>query len=148
MIQKITWEEIYEVWSKELWPTRTSKIESTSAMNFLSGYNMDNMKNTPTLFGYVFGGKVVGVNSGHRCADGSYRSRGLYVKPQFRGLGLGVALLKATLKQATLEESKFIWSLPRMDSWKTYNSVGFKLASSWHLTETSDNNAYCYKSLQ
>ncbi|MGA1048065.1 MAG: GNAT family N-acetyltransferase [Minisyncoccia bacterium] len=106
------------------------------------------MKNTPTLFGYVFGGKVIGVNSGHRCADGSYRSRGLYVKPQFRGLGLGVALLKATLKQATLEESKFIWSLPRMDSWKTYNSVGFKPASSWHLTETSDNNAYCYKSLQ
>ena len=147
MIQKITWEEIYEVWSKELWPTRTSKIESTSAMNFLSGYNMDNMKNTPTLFGYVFGGKIIGVNSGHRCADGSYRSRGLYVDRQFRGLGIGLKLLHATMNEARKQQAKFIWSLPRMTSWKTYKGVGFKLASDWHGTETSDSNAYCYKIL-
>lgn len=147
MITTITWEEILTIWQTKLWPNRQSAIEPSSAMCFLSGYDMANMQTTPVFIGYKFCNTIIGVNSGHMCADNSFRSRGLYLEKQWRGLGIGIEILKATIQVAKDNKAKFIWSLPRLDSWKTYKSVGFKLASSWNRTETSDNNAYCYKIL-
>lgn len=147
MIKLITFEEILNIWSSKLWPNRSSKIEPTSAMSFMSGYDMRNMDYQPDFLGYSVGSTIVGVNSGHMCADNSFRSRGLYVDKQFRGLGIGIQLLKETMHIAKNSNAKFIWSLPRQSSWKTYKSVDFILASPWHATETSDSNAYCYKIL-
>lgn len=147
MIKKIKFEEISPIWRNNLWPNRKSKIEPNSAMGFLSGYDMYNMNTIPTFFGYYLFGKLIGVNSGHMCNGSQYRSRGLYVFESYRGLGLGRELLLATIEQAKLENANMIWSYPRKTSWKTYESVGFKLTTDWEQSETSDSNAYCILNL-
>lgn len=144
MIQKITFEQIYPVWKLHLWPTRQSKIERTSAMKFLGGYDIENMTFTPTFFGYYRDTKLVGVNSGHSCVGGSYRSRGLFVFPEFRKHGIGVLLLRAAITQAHVEHAYCIWSYPKQSSWSTYEKAGFSLASEWEHSEL-DINAYAVK---
>ena len=144
MVESISWEEIYVIWRNQLWPNRSSDITPTSAMIYLGGYDLENLNYTPTFFGYKIDKTIVGVNSGHMCMNGLYRSRGLYVFENFRGRGIGKLLLKATISQAIKEHSKLCWSVPRNTSWTTYEGAGFKLSSSWFKTETHDSNAYCY----
>lgn len=143
MIEKISFDQIYEIWSVYLWPGRISPIEPNSAMKFLGGYTMDNMITTPSFFSYTIDGKIAGVNSGHKCSDNSYRSRGVYVFPQFRNQAIGIKLLVATINQGKDENCSFIWSYPRRSSWATYNAAGFILSSDWESSETSEANAYC-----
>lgn len=145
MIKNISWEEILNIWTNNLWPNRISAIEPTSAMVYLSEYDINNMLSVPTFFGYVINETIVGVNSGHRCNDGSYRSRGLWVDPMYRKQGIGIKLLQATIDQGFKENTKFIWSYPRKTSWNTYAQAGFQLTSNWMASETSDSNAYCIK---
>ena len=147
MIKIIDWPTILNIWENFLWPNRVSAIETNSAMVYLHGYDMKNMSTTPTFYGYELDGKIVGVNSGHLCGDNSYRSRGLYVFPEYRNRGIGVKLLSATIKQADAEKANMVWSLPRKTSWNTYSKAGFILSSAWHPTETSDENAYCMVNL-
>lgn len=142
MITNITFEEIYSIWSIHLWPTRESAIEPSSAMNFLGGYDMKNMISMPTFFAYKIDDRIVGVNSGHMCDNNVYRSRGLFVFPEFRGQGIGKALLIATITQGINEGAFYIWSYPKKSSWSTYTAAGFVLASAWETSEI-DINAYC-----
>jgi GNAT superfamily N-acetyltransferase len=141
MVELLTFEQILPVWRNHLWPTRKSAIESTSAMNLLGGYDIKNMEFPPTFFGYYKDNKLVGVNSGHLCNDGSYRSRGLYVFPEYRQLGIGSTLLYETILQAKREDAYCIWSYPKQSSWHTYKKVGFILVSEWEQSEL-DINAY------
>lgn len=143
MIKNISFDQIKEIWSNHLWPGRISPIESNSAMNFLNGYCMDNMRTTPTFFAYIEHNQILGVNSGHLCGDNSYRSRGLFVLDTHRNKGIGVKLLLETIDQAKKESAKFVWSYPRQTSWNTYQKAGFILSSNWEISETSDSNAYC-----
>jgi len=102
------------------------------------------MSSTPTFFGYIINDKIVAVNSGHACPNqNNYRSRGLWVDPNYRGKGIARKLLTATIKQGQQEGYTQIWSYPRRSSWPTYQAVGFKLASDWEVSETSEANAYC-----
>jgi GNAT superfamily N-acetyltransferase len=139
VIVQITYAEILPIWEEQLWVDRKDPIEPISCMTYLGGYQ-ENQLVSPTFFAFMQDGKIVGVNSGHPCADGSYRSRGLWVNPSYRGRGIAKQLLFATIRQG--EGSKFCWSFPRKDSWKTYESVGFQLTSEW--AENVNNvNAYC-----
>lgn len=147
MIEVITWEEIHDIWSTKLWTNRVSPIKPNSAMCYLQGHDMFNMQTLPTFFACKIDNEIVGVNSGHATINNSYRSRGLWVDPVFRKQGIGKALLLATISQAVNENSNMIWSLPRQTSWNTYKSAGFELGSDWFKTETSDNNAYCFKKI-
>jgi GNAT superfamily N-acetyltransferase len=142
MINVITFDEIYPIWDELLWPGRVSKIERASAMSFLKGYDVKNMIYHTTFFCYSMDDSIVGVNSGHKCFDNSYRSRGLYVFPSYRGRGIGNELLLATIEQGRKEGSNFVWSYPKQDSWRTYERAGFALASDWEQSETGIN-AYC-----
>ena len=142
MIQKISFDIILPIWRDHLWPNRISAIESTSAMKFLGGYNIENMKNTPHFFAWIENEKISGVNSGHLCHDNSFRSRGLYVFPEHRGKGIAQELLKATIAEGRSQGADFVWSYPKQSSWKSYESVGFQLASDWEQSEL-DINAYC-----
>lgn len=148
MIKEISWEEIEYIWKNYLWPNRTSPIEPNSAMNFLSGYSNHNMTTIPNFLGYYENNELVGVNSGHLCSDNSFRSRGLYVKEKYRGKSIGIQLLLKTIEIAKLYDSNLIWSFPRKTSWRTYQNAGFKLASDWTSSETSNNNAYCVLQLK
>lgn len=143
MISVFTFEEIYHIWKSELWPNRLSDITGTSAMNYLGGYDVSNMSFKPTFICYKSEQcQILGVNSGHLCIDGSYRSRGLFVFPDYRGRKIGQQLLKATIDQARKESANFVWSYPKQTSWKTYESAGFSLSSPWEISELGFN-AYC-----
>lgn len=142
MVITQSFDMIYKVWSKDLWPARLSKIESHSAMLFDGSYSMNNFNYQPQYWSFVIEGEIAGVNSGHMCSDLSYRSRGLFVYPEFRKKGIGRALLMAAIDQARLENAKFVWSFPRQISWKVYESAGFSLASDWFDDEMGVN-AFC-----
>lgn len=143
MIKIISWAEIRHVWHFHLWPDRSTAIEPTSAMLYLEGYDMKNILYSPTFFGFFVNNKLIGVNSGHLCADNSYRSRGLWVDEDHRGHGYGKELLQATIYQAKKESANYVWSFPRKTSWPAYKSVGFKKTSNWVKSETSQANAFC-----
>ena len=142
MITHISFEEILPIWRDFLWPTRTSSIDSHSAMDFKAGYDLQNMNSIPTFFAYMIDNKIAGVNSGHMCRDNSYRSRGLWVFPEYRGKQIGKQILIATIQRGISEGASYVWSYPKDTSWKTYNSAGFELASTWEISETG-TNAYC-----
>lgn len=143
MICLLNWNEIELIWQTQLWPNRLTPIKTHSAMMFLHGYNMKNFSYNSNFFGYKINEKIVGVNSGHKCADESFRSRGLWVDPLYRKQGIGRLLLEKTISQACVDGATFIWSYPRFSSWKTYQSVGFELQSDWAKSETSESNGYC-----
>jgi GNAT superfamily N-acetyltransferase len=143
MIKHISFDQIMVIWKTNLWPNRVSEITSNSAMTYLGGYDYENMKDEPTFFGYYVDDVLAGVNSGHKTINNTYRSRGLYVFPKYRGKGIGTILLKATIEQAKKENAVLCWSYPRESSWKSYLYAGFELASDWEISETSDANAYC-----
>lgn len=142
MIGEIDWQSIKSIWEQELWPGRKD-IEPQSAMLYLSGHDMINFI-LPTLYlGYIEDGVLLGVNSGHGCGDGSYRSRGLWVHPDLRGKGIGTDLLKATIARGSELGSTFCWSFPRKTSWSAYQCAGFHLTSDWQSSDTSVANAFC-----
>lgn len=142
MISNTTFDVINEIWSKELWPNRKSIITPTSAMNYLEGYDLINMTYNPTFICYLVEEEIAGVNSGHLCMDGSYRSRGLFVYPKYRKQGIGPKLLLATIDQGRKENARFVWSYPRNTSWETYKKAGFELTTDWEYSETGIN-AFC-----
>jgi len=142
MIKQIAWEEILPIWQNKLWPGRASPIESNSAMVYLGGYDINNMTTNPAFFACMLDGKIIGVNSGHRCADGSYRSRGLWVDTNYRKLGIASSLLTFTHKHGIDLGCTSTWSYPRQSSWSAYQRAGFELSSIWTASETSDANAY------
>lgn len=142
MIIEISYQEILPIWKHHLWTMRKSPIEPNSAMSFMGGYSMQNMTFQPTFLAYMIDGNIAGVNSGHRCSDDSYRSRGLFTFDQYRNRGVGKSLLEATIEQAKKEDTFLVWSYPRQTSWNVYERAGFSLTSDWHETETGIN-AYC-----
>lgn len=147
MIKEISFADILPIWQNYLWKDRTSKIESHSAMLFKQdNYDIKNFSYKATYFGYYINDAIVGVNSGHLCSDNSYRSRGLFVFPNYRNMGIGTNLLIYTIRQAQTENAIFVWSYPKKASWSTYNKSGFILASGWHDAELG-TNAYCIKQL-
>jgi GNAT superfamily N-acetyltransferase len=142
MILQVQYKDIVTIWKNDLWPERQSAIETHSAMLIDKTFDIKNFSYPATYFLYLFNNKIIGCNSGHMCADNSYRSRGLFVYPEYRGKGIGVKLLQATITQGQKENAKFVWSYPRQTSWHTYEKAGFKLTSDWEQSEMYIN-AYC-----
>lgn len=133
------------IWSTELWPNRTSAIESNSAMIFNQPgkYDIANMRTNPTFLGFVRNSHLLGVTSGHACADNSYRIRGTWVHESLRGTGVAHGLIEKIVKQGISENTDFAWTMPRMGaSIKMFTKLGFHPVSDVYQTETGDNT-YC-----
>lgn len=142
-ITKITFDEILPIWRDQLWPGRVSPVETHSAMMYLSNdYSMANFECPAVFFGAFQSGKIIGVNSVHGCSDGTWRSRGLWVAPDYRGRNIGGELLASSIATAKDNGALFLWSMPRQTAWSVYRKCGFTLASEWTATETSAANAY------
>lgn len=142
-VRQIDWTTILDVWQNHLWIGRASPIEQTSAMTFEGDYDMSFMDESPTFFGVFVDGALAGVNSGHPAGVGRFRSRGLFVFPQFRGMALGRTLLQATVDYAKGCGYNMIWSIPRRDSFESYRSVGFEQFSDW-FTDGVEFGPNCY----
>jgi GNAT superfamily N-acetyltransferase len=130
-VQQITFQEILPIWQVKLWPNRVSKIETHSAMTWpythpVQPYSMDVFNYPATFFGIVDQDTLVAVNSGHLTTQQEYRSRGLWVDPDYRGMGLAQIILLATINEAKKEGASMIWSIPRLTALSAYERVGFK----------------------
>lgn len=130
-VQQITFQEILPIWQNKLWPNRVSKIETHSAMTWpythpLQPYSMDVFNYPATFFGIYDQDKLIAVNSGHLTTQQEYRSRGLWVDPDYRGKKLAQKILSATINQAKQEGANMIWSIPRLTALPAYERVGFK----------------------
>jgi GNAT superfamily N-acetyltransferase len=130
VVQQITFEQILPIWKNKLWPNRVSKIETHSAMTWPSShpnqpYDMNAFNYPIYFFGSYKNDRLIGVNSGHLTSPTEFRSRGLWVDPEFRGMGLAKQLLEKTIQQAIQSNASLIWSLPRITSLDTYHSVEF-----------------------
>lgn len=130
LIQEIHYEFIYDVWSQFLWPNRKSKIQPTSSMTLDGNYDVSiHRRYTPFFWGAFENGKLAGVNSGHKTDEFEFRSRGLYVFPNYRKKGIGRALLLTACEAAILKNCKVIWSAPRLSSSQVYERAGFRLTT-------------------
>ena len=130
LVGTATWEEVLPIWRDKLWPGRTSAIEPTSAIKYLGGYDMQNMQFVPVFFS-VRSDRIIAVNSIVQCADGSARSRGLWVDPEYRKAGYARIVLECSILQAKDWQSSHIWTMPRVTALPAYQSVGFIQTSDW-----------------
>ena len=146
VITEIRWHDILPVWQDDLWPMRTSPCETHSAMTWPytseSEYDMTIFEYPVTYWGFWDNNRLCGVNSGHATSDTEYRSRGLWVDPQWRSEGVGTALLKITAEHAESEGYVMCWSLPRVSALSVYVGAGFSEVGDIISTETSDHNQY------
>lgn len=143
-LKEIDFEEILPYWQNFLWPDRQSAIETHSSIIYNTHpyeYDSSYFNNKPTFIGAFYADKLIGVNSGHLTGN-EYRSRGLFVLPEYRKLGVGKMLLSKIIEKGHEESANFCWSMPRKSSIKTYLSVGFNIVGEWFETETSMENVY------
>lgn len=152
MIKKISFDEILPIWHVKLWPNRQSAIEPMSAMTWpFEGdpqpINMSIFEYEPTFWGVYNDNKLVGVNSGHRTSDSQYRSRGIWVDPDYRLKGVAQQLFMMTEHQAVVEGCEMIWSIPRKTALHAYTKFGFETVGGFVETETADANIYVKKML-
>jgi len=131
-IQLITFAEIYEIWNNELWPGRESPIKEMSSMTFMGDYDMSVYERyRGTFWGVFIDDKLVGVNSGHPVSDTMYRSRGLWVHPEYRGRGIAKVLLRALSDFARVCEFEYVFTVPRKGSEHAYLTEDYKLVGDW-----------------
>lgn len=145
LVGTASWEEVLPVWRNQLWPERKSKIEPTSAMCYQGGYDMQNMQFVPAFFS-LRTDRIIAINSVVMCADGSARSRGLWVDPSFRNKGYARIVLENSIIQAKDWGAKHLWTVPRQSSWPAYASVGFIRKSDW-FSEGVEFGPNCYASM-
>ena len=145
--ERLNFKTIESIWSTKLWPSRTSAIESHSAMTWPFEGNPDSIDmdifNYPaTFWGVYLDNKLLGVNSGHKTTDEQYRSRGIWVNPEYRKRGVAQMLFLMTAHQAKIEGCEMLWSIPRKTALPAYTKFGFETVGDYIITETSDANIY------
>jgi len=123
-VETILFSDILPIWKDQLWPNRKSPIETHSAMTWpttsQASYDMQAFDYPPHFFGVYSDQKIIGVNSGHLTSPTEFRSRGLWVDPEFRGQGIAQQLLEATRQSAAESGAKMVWSIPRINSLQAY----------------------------
>jgi len=151
LVKQITFEEILPIWHEHLWPCRESAIETHSAMTWPFSskikHDMHIFNYTPSFWGVFIDSKIVGVNSGHSTTDIEYRSRGLWVDPTYRKLGIAQMLLLMTEHTARNSGATMIWTMPRKTALVAYTRSGFRTIGDFFGTETAEANIYAFKPL-
>ena len=145
--KRLDFNTVKEIWLEHLWPNRTSAIESHSAMTWPfegnpESIDMNIFTYPPTFFGTYIDNKLVGVNSGHKTNDLQYRSRGIWVDPNYRKKGVSQMLFLMTAHQAKIEGCEMLWSIPRKTALPAYAKFGFETVGGYIATETSEANIY------
>jgi GNAT superfamily N-acetyltransferase len=143
MVQEINFNEILPIWKNNLWPDRKSPIEPVTSMKYLGGYDLALKEFKPIFLAIKDNDKIVGVNSGVKTSQSLFRSRGLWVDPEYRGKNFGVMLLEETIKIAKEQKLLYVWSVPRVTALNTYLKAGFKKTSDF-FDEKMEFGPNCY----
>tara|TARA_B100001250_G_scaffold143025_1_gene122376 strand:- start:17342 stop:17830 length:489 start_codon:yes stop_codon:yes gene_type:complete len=151
--KEISWSDCKKIWVHHLWPGRPLQTMSSMVPYgelHLHEYKVDMeiyKKYFPYFFGAYVDGKLVGVNSGHKTSETNFRSRGLYVLEEFRGLKASTGILQHTVDTARDLGCTMCWTMPREKALPAYEKVGFVKISEWFPTETSESNCYAERKL-
>ena len=135
------------IWQHQLWPHRPD-IDTHSVMTWIDHsepYDQSIWNYDVSYWGAFDHDHLVGVNSGHSTSDTEYRSRGLWVHPDYRLQGISQMLFEKTILQAISEDRIVIWSLPRVSALPAYLKAGFETQGNIIETDTSDANIYVKK---
>ena len=121
---------VLPVWENLLWPGRVSTIRSYSTMIYLGGKDQSiSTKYVDDVRFYKVidqdGNRLVGVFSGHPTSDTHYRARGLYVNPDYQGLGVGTLLVQTVVNAAMMADCDICWCIPRVVNVPFFESCGF-----------------------
>ena len=145
-IRQITWEQTKPIWDTYLWPGRDS--EPVTSMKYLGGYDMAYKAQEPRFIGIENAqGILVAVNSYVLTHGTEFRSRGLWVDPQFRRLGYAKVLLEYMLDFIATEGGTMVWTMPRRGALEAYESAGFIRTTGWS-EEGWGVNCYAIASLR
>ena len=138
-IEHIEWEEIKEVWEEQLWPAKKNGVRPIN--NWTWEWNKDelgedkDMEASPLFYGLRSNKKLVGVNSCYMSNNDQmwnyWRSRGLWVSPEFRNQGYATSLLSYGAEYARMNRGGWIFSVPRQSAFSAYHSAGFTQKSDW-----------------
>lgn len=148
-IKSISWDTIYSVWSSNLWPGRLSPIEPHSYMSW--PYSVAPNNNVPineypvSYLGCFVNNNLVGVNSGHQTSASEYRTRGLWVDPNYRRCGYATELFRVLEFIAACANCTIMWSIPRETALTAYTAYGFIPVGNKFKTETAESNTYAFK---
>ena len=151
--QIISWEQIKKVWETKLWPGRKSAIEPISAIQYADNGSAPVIDMTileidqkPHFVGGFDGDKLIAVNSGFKTGPNLYRSRGLYIDPEYRGRGIAAVLLREMAIEALFLDIRTLWSMPRQSAFKAYERLGFIQTSEW-MDKGVEFGPNCYAAL-
>lgn len=132
MIHIIDEQIILDYWCKFLWTNKNFKVQNQSSMLYLGGYDINIYKlYQPIFYAYIENNMIVGVNSGHKTCDKSYRSRGLWVDEKYRNKGIAKKLLCFLDQQAKNQNCEYLWSIPRKTALSVYIRSGYTQTSSF-----------------
>lgn len=131
VVKQTSFEEILPFWEC-LWPKRSSPIKPTSSLLFLGGHDLRiHNEGNPHFWKLLLNDTVIGVNSGLSTSQDAFRSRGLWIHPQFRGKSLSQKLLHYAEIEGIKRGCKYLWSAPRYGSLTAYEKFGFVQVSAW-----------------
>ena len=122
-------EEILPSWRDHLWPERQSPIEPISWLNHRAEVDSSVPSHAEPIFFVMkdLHGKTCAVVSGHKTDPFMFRSRGLWVHPDWREKGVGTVIMRALENEARSLGSKVIWTMPRQSAAHFYEKNGFSL---------------------
>lgn len=121
--RRAEFEEIIPSWQK-LWPNRDLNPYSSMLMKGgLDVHIQDKYKHRCWLV--ELDSKTVGVMAGHKSETYCYRTRGLWVDPDFRGQGVAQQLFSLAQNQAEAENCRWLWSYPRLAALPAYMKAGY-----------------------
>lgn len=147
----VNFDSILPIWKEKLWPGRKDAIRPMSDIVYGGGHDSTIYKNFKPTFFVVFNlsNEIIGVNSGHRSSIDLYRSRGLWVDPQYRRMGISGILFNELHMQAIKENCKAIWSIPRKEALPAYKKYGFVQTSDFFDRGMEFGpNCYAYKEIK
>jgi len=122
-VTSIDYMEISQSWN-QLW---AEGHEPYSSMLMNSGFD-HHIKDQYKWRGFAVKhrGLIVGVNAGHKSSPRDYRTRGLWVDPDYRGQGIAQLLFEKLENQAQHECCRWLWSYPRLSALGSYIKAGYE----------------------
>jgi GNAT superfamily N-acetyltransferase len=156
-VEEISFEEIEKIWKRELWPDKKNGIAKANEWTWLwykknLGKDKQMVKDVePTFIGLRSGKELVAVNSCYQSnKEGMFvywRSRGLWVHPDFRRQKYSSVILTWCLEYAKKQGGTYMWTCPRQSALPAYKSVGFIKTSEWFEDGQYGPNCIAYKYL-
>ena len=116
-------------------------------MKFKGGIDLKYFERCAWFWKVEIDGDIAGVNSGFVTEPSSFRSRGLYVRPEYRGQGVAKTLLQMAITQASALACDHVWSMPRQSAIHAYESVGFSKCSDF-FDKNVEFGPNCYAELK